>query len=356
MAEICAGIVLAGLTAYVVLAGADFGGGFWDLTAGGAERGGPVRGLVQRSMSPVWEANHVWLILLLTVFWTAFPVAFGSVASTLYVPLSAAAIGIIFRGSAFAFRGESATIAEARFFGGLFSTSSVLTPFALGASVGAVASGRIPIGNATGDPITSWCNPTGILIGVLSVALGAYLSAVFLCADAVRAEEPELVRAFRRRAIGAGIVAGGLALVGLVVIHEDAPALFDGLTSDWGLVLAVLSAVFGVLTLGIVVRTERFGLARMTAAAAVVCLVGAWAAAQYPAFLPGQLTIAQAAAGDPTLEAVLVSTGIAVVILGPSLWFLFRLVLRGTLDQTYEPLDQRFRPLDAGDGTETPRS
>jgi cytochrome d ubiquinol oxidase subunit II len=94
----------------------------------------------------------------------------------------------------------------------------------------------------------------------------------------------------------------------------------------------------------------------MTAAAAVVCLVGAWAAAQYPAFLPGQLTIDQAAAGDPTLEAVLVSTAIAVVILGPSLWFLFRLVLRGTLDQTYEPLDQRFRPLDAGDGTEAPRS
>jgi cytochrome d ubiquinol oxidase subunit II len=350
MAELCAGVVLLGLTAYVVLAGADFGGGFWDLTAGGAERGGPVRGLVQRSMSPVWEANHVWLILILTVFWTAFPVAFGSVMSTLYVPLSAAAIGIIFRGAAFAFRGEAATIAEARVLGGLFSSSSVLVPFALGSAVGAVASGRVPVGNAAGDPVSAWLNPTGVLIGVLSVAVGAYLAAVFLCADAVRAEQPQLVRAFRRRAVGAGVVTGVLALAGLVVLRGDARPLFDGLTHGWALLLVVASAAAGVATLAIVVRTERFGLARLTAAAAVVCLVGAWAVAQQPAFLPGELTIAQAAAGDATLRAVLVSTAIAVVVLTPSLWFLFRLVLNGTLDQRYEPLDQRFRPLDASDG------
>ncbi|WP_022928998.1 cytochrome d ubiquinol oxidase subunit II [Patulibacter americanus] len=356
MAELCAGTILLGLTAYVVLAGADFGGGFWDLTAGGAERGGPIRGLVQRSMSPVWEANHVWLILILTVFWTGFPVAFGSVMSTLYVPLSAAAIGIIFRGAAFAFRGEAATIAEARVLGGLFSSSSVLVPFALGATVGAVASGRVPVGNAAGDPVGAWLNPTGVLIGVLSVAIGAYLAAVFLCADAVRAEQPQLVRAFRRRAVGAGIVTGGLALAGLVVLRGDARPLFDGLTHGWALVLAVASAAAGVATLAIVVRTERFGLARLTAAAAVVCLVGAWAVAQQPAFLPGALTIEQAAAGDATLQALLISTAIAVVVLTPSLWLLFRLVLNGTLDQRYEPLDQRFRPLDAGDGDGQGRS
>src|SRR5215210_9136751 len=125
MAEICLGLVVVGITAYAVLGGADFGAGFWDLTAGGDRRGGPVRGMVQRSMSPVWEANHVWLIFVLVVFWTAFPVAFGSVTSTLYVPLFAAAVGIIFRGAAFALRGEAATIAEARALGTVFALSSV---------------------------------------------------------------------------------------------------------------------------------------------------------------------------------------------------------------------------------------
>lgn len=348
MADVIAGVMLLGLTAYVVLAGADFGGGFWDLTAGGAARGGPVRGLVQRSMSPVWEANHVWLILVITIFWTAFPAAFGSIFSTLYVPLSAAAVGIILRGSAFAFRGQAGTIREARLFGGLFATSSVLVPFAMGAAVGAVASGRVPVGNAAGDPVSSWLNATGVLIGVLSVAMGAYLAAVFLCADAVRADQPDLVTAFRRRATGAGIVTGAVALAGLVVLHHDVPRLYDGLTSGGGLALVVTSAVAGVLTLALVDRTERFGLARITAAAAVVCLIAAWAVAQQPDLLPGHLTIDQAAAGDATLTSVLIAIGIATLILAPSLWLLFRLVLNGTLDQDYEPLDQRFRPLDAG--------
>ncbi|MGX6448119.1 cytochrome d ubiquinol oxidase subunit II [Patulibacter sp. S7RM1-6] len=349
MAEICAGIMLAGLTAYVVLAGADFGGGFWDLTAGGARRGGEVRGLVQRSMSPVWEANHVWLILVLTVFWTAFPIAFGSVTSTLYVPLSAAAIGIIFRGAAFAFRGEAGTIREARLLGGLFASSSVLVPFAMGAAVGAVASGRVPVGNAAGDPVGSWLNPTGVLVGVLAVAVGAYLAAVFLCADARRVDRPELLRAFRIRALGAGAATGAVALGGLLVLRSDARPLFDGLTHGGALVLVLASALAGLLTIVLVWRTERFGAARMTAALAVVGLVGAWALAQQPALLPGQVTIDAAAAGDATLSAVLVSTAIAVVVLTPSLWLLFRLVLRGTLDQRYEPLDQRFRPVEAGD-------
>ncbi|MBF6619188.1 MAG: cytochrome d ubiquinol oxidase subunit II [Patulibacter sp.] len=347
MAEACAVILLAALTAYIVLAGADFGAGFWDLTAGGAERGGPVRGLVQRSMSPVWEANHVWLILLFTVFWTAFPEAFASTVSTLYIPMFAAAIGIIFRGAAFAFRGQAATIRDARFLGGLFATASVIVPFALGTVVGAVASGRVPVGNAAGDPISSWLNPTGILVGLLAVGVGVYTSAVFLCHDAVRAEQPGLVRAFRRRAIGAGVVTGLIAVVGLLVLREDARPLFDGLTTGVALGLVGLSVGAGLATLALVATTERFGWARLTAAAAVVGLVAAWGAAQEPALLPGALTIDQAAAGDATLRAVLISTAIAVVVLTPSLALLFRLVLTGRLDQEYVPLDHRFRPFDA---------
>ena len=160
MAEICLVLVLVGITAYAVLGGADFGGGFWDLTAGGAEGGGHVRGMVQRSMSPVWEANHVWLIFVLVMVWTAFPVAFGSLMSTLAIPMFLAAVGIIFRGTAFALRGHAATIREARLIGATFALSSVLVPFCVGATIGGIASGRVPVGNQAGDTITSWTSPT----------------------------------------------------------------------------------------------------------------------------------------------------------------------------------------------------
>jgi cytochrome d ubiquinol oxidase subunit II len=162
------------------------------------------------------------------------------------------------------------------------------------------------------------------------------------------------VAAFRRRATGSGVVAGGVALAGLAVLHEDVPRLFDELTAGGPLVLVVASALAGVVTLVLVLRTERFGIARLTSAAAVACLIAAWAVAQYPDMLPGRLTIADAAAGDATLQAVMISTGVAVVILGPSLWLLYRLVLGGTLDQEYEPLDQRFRPIQAGGDEDAP--
>ena len=238
-----AAVLVAGLTAYAVLGGADFGAGFWDLTAGGAQRGARVRGLIKRSMSPVWEANHVWLIFVLVVFWTGFPRAFGTVMSTLYVPLFLAAVGIIFRGAAFALRGEAATIGEARALGATFALSSVLVPFFFGATVGAIASGQVPGPPGGGDPIDSWTNPTSLYIGLLAVALGAYLSAVFLAADAVRANLPDLVQAFRARALGAAAAAGALAIGGIFVIRDDAPELYDGLTSGFGLAVVITFAV-----------------------------------------------------------------------------------------------------------------
>ena len=346
--EICLGLVMLGISAYAVLGSADFGAGFWDLTAGGAERGGRLRGMVQRSMSPVWEANHVWLIFVLVIVWTAFPVAFGSIFSTLTIPLFLAAIGIIFRGAAFALRGQAATIREARFLGALFALSSVLIPFFLGAALGGIASGRVEVGNAVGDPITSWLNPTSVLVGFIAVLSGAYLAAVFLAGDSQRAELPDLVRAFRTRALATGVVAGVVALGGLLVVRDDAPDLYDGLTSGGGLVMVVLSGLAGVITLGLVWR-ERYGLARATSALAVICVTVGWALAQSPYFLPPELTLDEAAASDATLTAVVIAVGLGMLILAPSLWFLYRLVLQGRLDQEYEPLDQRFRPLTASD-------
>jgi cytochrome d ubiquinol oxidase subunit II len=346
--DLCLALIIAGLTAYAVLGGADFGAGFWDLTAGGARRGGRVRGMVVRSMGPVWEANHVWLIFVLVVFWTCFPVAFGSMMSTLYVPLFIATIGIIFRGTAFALRGQAATITEARALGGLFALSSVLVPFCLGAALGAVGSGRVPVGNALGEPFSSWLNPTAILVGVLAVLTGAYLAAVFMAADSARGGLVDLERAFRARALASGVAAGAVAIGGLLVLREDAPDLYDGLTSAPGVIFVVGSAVAGLLTLALVWR-GRFEPARYFAAAAVGCITIGWAFAQSPYLLPNRLTLEQAAAGDATLVAVLISVAVGLVLVVPSLYLLYSLVLKGRLDEDFEPLDQRFRPLTASD-------
>jgi cytochrome bd ubiquinol oxidase subunit II len=354
LAELCLALVIAGLTAYAVLAGADFGAGFWDLTAGGAERGGRVRGMVQRSMGPVWEANHVWLIFVLVVLWTCFPVAFGSITSTLYVPLFIATIGIIFRGTAFALRGQAATLNEARFLGGLFALSSVLVPFCMGAALGAIGSGRIPVGSAAGEPFSSWLNPTGILVGALAVITGAYLAAVYMAGDSARGKLADLEHAFRVRALVSGVAAGVIAIGGLVVLREDARDLYDGLTSPPGVIFVIGSALAGLIAL-ILVWRRSFEPARYTAAAAVGSITVGWAFAQSPYLLPKELTLDQAAAGDTTLIAVLVSVAVGLALVIPALYLLYSLVLRGRLDQKLEPLDQRFRPLTAGDRTKEER-
>jgi cytochrome d ubiquinol oxidase subunit II len=297
--------------------------------------------MVARSMAPVWEANHVWLIFVLVVTWTAFPVAFGSITSTLYIPLFGAALGIIGRGAAFALRNQAATLWQARLLGALFACCSVLTPFFLGTVLGGIASGQVPIGNAEGDPITSWLNPTSILVGVIAVATGAYLAAVYLAADSERAGLADMIEAFRRRALGAGIVAGALTVGGLAVLDADAEQLFDGLTESPAIFAAIASGLAGVVTL-VLVWKRRFGPARYIAAAAVACVALGWALAQEPELLPGAVSVEAAAAADATLEALLISIAAGMVLLVPSLVWLYRLVLQGRLDQPFEPLDKRF--------------
>jgi cytochrome bd ubiquinol oxidase subunit II len=329
-------LLIAGLAAYAVLAGADFGAGFWDLTAGGARRGARVRGMVKRAMGPVWEANHVWLIFVLVIFWTGFPNAFGPVMTTLQVPLFLAALGIVFRGAAFALRGEAATIGEARALGATFALSSVLVPFFFGAALGGFAAGNVPAGG-NGDAWSSWTGPTSIFAGATAVATGAYLGAIFLAADSQAAGFDDLVAAFRARALGAAAVAGALAIGGLAVVHGDAPSLYDGLTSGGGLAMIAVSAVTGLATLALVWR-GRFALARYSAAVAVGAIVIGLAIAVRPDFLPGQLTLRQAAASDATLHALLPSMAVGLLVLGPSLWLLFRLKLTGRLDPELKPI------------------
>ena len=329
LANVVAAAMFTGITLYALLAGADFGAGFWDLVAGNAERGAPTRRLIEESIGPVWEANHVWLIFVLVTLWTGFPSAFAPIMSTLYVPLTLAAVGIILRGSAFAFRKASRTISERRLYGIAFASSSVITPYFLGSVVGGVASGRVPAGTRTGDVLRSWLNPTSVLGGVMAVIVCAFLAAVYLAADAERRGRPELVALFRRRSLAVGILAGAVAGVGVAVLHADAPFLFHGLTHR-GAPLIVASAVAGACTLALVAR-RRLAIARYVAALAVVAVLWGWAAGQYPWMLEHELTIKAAAAPRATLEAGLVALGAGAVLLVPALVWLLVLVQRGTL-------------------------
>ena len=330
LAEVPLVLVLVGLAAYAVLGGADFGAGIWQLLGRRDERSRAIREHAHHAMGPVWETNHVWLIFVLVVCWTAYPTAFGSIMSTLAVPLFIAAVGIIMRGTAYALRSGTATPREQRIVEVTLALSSILTPFALGAAIGAIASGRVPVGNAEGDLIDSWLNETSILIGTLAVVTAAYMAAVFLAADAVRLGRAELARAFRARALAAGVVAGTVAIVGLPVLRDDAPSIWDGLTSGWGLAAVVASVAAGVATLALV-WARRFEPARYTATIAVASIIAGWAVAQSPTFLPG-LTVSEAAAGRTTLIATLVSVGIGAAILLPALALLFGLTLRGRFD------------------------
>jgi cytochrome d ubiquinol oxidase subunit II len=327
--------VLIGLVFYVVLAGADFGAGFWQLFAGRGPRGAAVREHAHESIAPVWEANHVWLIFVLTVTWTAYPSAFGSIASTLSIPLFIAAVGIILRGASYALRAGTATAREQHSLDAVFALSSIFTPFALGTMVGAIAARRVPVGNAAGNPVSSWTGPISILVGVLAIATCAYLAAVFLAADAARVGDHELEESFRARALAAGILAGAVAIAGLVVLRSDAHLLYRHLLHGDALAALIVSILAGAVTLDRVWR-RRFETARYTAALAVAAVIAGWALAQNPVLLPG-LTVRQAAAPHDTLVAVVVAVLAGAVILFPSLALLFRLLLRGHLDRGERP-------------------
>jgi cytochrome d ubiquinol oxidase subunit II len=330
LAEVPLVLMLVGLAAYAVLGGADFGAAFWQLGARG-ERGADLREHAYRAMGPVWEANHVWLIFVLVVCWTAYPEAFASISSTLTVPLFVAAIGIIFRGTAYAIHAGTAREIERRTIDAVFSFSSILTPFALGTAVGAIASGRVPVGNAEGDLLTSWLNPTSLAVGTLAVATGAYLAAVYLAGDAARAGHDDLAGAFRLRALAAGVTTGAIALSGLVVVALDAKELRGDLFT-WPAVGAVAaSAVAGLATLELV-RRGAFEPARYLAGAAVAAVIVGWAIAQRPEFLPG-LTVEEAAADRTVLVATIGGVAVGAIVLIPSLAILFGLVLRGRFDR-----------------------
>ena len=334
LADVAAALLFVGVVAYAIFGGADFGTGVWDLLAGDARRGAHLRAQIDRSIGPVWEANHVWLIYVLVFLWTGFPTAFGALMTTLFVPWMVVGLGIVLRGGAFAFRKFSSTLREARLHGIVFATSSVVTPFFLGMIAGAVASGRVPA-DGRGDLWTSWTGPTSWVGGALAVLTCAYLAATFLAADASRAGNEVLAAWIGRRALWCGAITGAVSLAAAATLELDAKTLAGGLHGR-AAVFVVLSAIGGCLSIWRL-RQQRWARARISAVIAVASVVIGWGVAQYPDVLVDHLTIEQAAGAHATLIGLLIVFGVAAVTAVPALVWLYVLVNRP--DWAAEPID-----------------
>jgi cytochrome d ubiquinol oxidase subunit II len=328
-ADACAVILWIGATLYALFGGADFGAGMWDLLAGSGERADRVRAQIDRSIGPVWEANHVWLIFVLVVMWTAFPQLFSAVMTTLYIPLALAALGIVLRGSGFAFRHALPGPVE-RPASRVFGVSSLLTPFFMGTVVGAIASGEVPAGG-DGDPTGSWIGFLPLVTGALFVAVAAYTAAVFLVRDSGAAGDEELRDYFARRALVVAVIAGAGAVLGVIALHADARYIYDGLTSWPGIGLVLLSAACGLAALVLLARGRHRGL-RGAAVGAGAAVIWGYFAAAFPYVLPTSLTISDAAGASATLTSVIVVFGAAGLTAVPSLALLYVLSQRQALD------------------------
>jgi cytochrome d ubiquinol oxidase subunit II len=302
--EVVAGIIVLALNAYVLTGGADYGGGLWDLLASG-DRRRQQRELIAESIAPIWEANHVWLIVVVVMLFTAFPAAFGTLGTVLHVPLTLLLIGIVLRGSAFVFRSYGpANGVESSRWGRAFAIASVVSPLLLGTVIGAVATGDVGrastrIGGASFASVflAPWLAPFPIAVGLFALALFAFLAAVYLTVDA---RSPELRDDFRRRALSAAVAVFVLAGVALVLSRD---AAVTALMCLW---------------------RRAFRAARMAAAAQVSLILWGWALAQFPFVIPDTLPIRQAAAPRVTLELLVIGLAIGAIVLLPSLRYLFR--------------------------------
>ena len=308
-----------GVIIYALLGGADFGSGFYDLTAGSARNGAKIRTLVDHSIGPVWEANHVWLIYILVIWWTGFPATFAAATTTLFIPLALALAGIVLRGASFAFRKYSATVFQARLFGAILAGSSLIAPFFLGTVAGAIASGRVPE-DGYGDRVGSWLNPTSVVGGLLAVASCVFLAGVFLTADAARAGDAALADSLRLRTLVIGILTGLIVFAGLYPVAHDAPTLAAGLRSH-AFPLLVTALLAGLAAIALLFR-RRYSIARLPAAAAVGSVITGWGVGQYPWLLVDEMTISNAAGADATLSGLLIVVGLAAVIVLPALAYL----------------------------------
>jgi cytochrome d ubiquinol oxidase subunit II len=325
LSDVIAALMFLGVVAYAIFGGADFGTGVWDLVAGDAKQGAHVRAQIDRSIGPVWEANHVWLIYVLVFMWTGFPEAFAAIMTTLYIPWLLVGLGIVLRGGAFAFRKFSSTVREAQIHGAVFAVSSVITPFFLGMIAGAIASGRVPA-DSSGDIWSSWTGPTSWVGGMLAVLTCTFLAGTFLAADAQRSGNTELATKIGRNALWAGGITGVASIAAAVTLELDAASLASGLHGR-GLPLIIISAVAGSISMFHLWKAQ-WAVARVGAVIAVAAIVIGWGVGQYPDILVDSVTIDEAIGARSTQVGLLIVFGLAAVTAVPSLVWLYVLVNR----------------------------
>ena len=326
--------MMIALTAYALMGGADFGGGVWDLLASGPRREAQ-RALVSNSIGPIWEANHVWLIIAIVVLFTGFPGAYATLGVVLHVPLTLMLAGIVLRGSAFVFRSYGAREEQAQLrWGRVFAIASLVTPVLLGIIVGAIASGSVGeaaarLGLAAPRPspdfattyIKPWLSPFPLAVGALALALFAFLAAVYLT---VAAADEALQEDFRHRALGAAGAVFVTAFTALLAALREAPAMGHGLVvSRTALVFQLITAA---CALGAIwaLWTRHFRLARIAAAGQVSLVLWGWVLVQYPLLIPPHGTIESLAAPTITLRLLLGGLAAGTIVLVPSLVYLFR--------------------------------
>jgi len=321
-------VILVSLVFYALSGGADFGGGVWDLLARGP-RAEQQRAAIDHAIAPIWEANHVWLIVVVVVLFSAFPPAFGAIMTALHVPLTLVLIGIVLRAAAFVFRKyDVQTSRSPHRWGRVFGVSSLFTPFLLGLCLGALASGEIRVtdGQVVTGFFAGWTRPFAIACGLFAQGLFAFLAATYLTVDT--AGNTELCRDFRRRALGAGLALAPVAGLVFLLARAGAPRIFAGLTGAWAPPLLLTTSVAALAALG-ALWTRRFRLARAAAALQVACILLGWALAQYPFVIVPDLTFADAAAPPNVLRLLTYVFAAGTVVLAPSFYYLFR-VFKGS--------------------------
>lgn len=333
LADVLAGILALALNAYVLLGGADFGGGVWDLLASGPRKE-RQREVISHAIGPIWEANHVWLILAIVLSFTCFPPVFARLGTVLHIPLTLMLVGIVLRGSAFTFRTyDDEHDASQRRWGRIFASASVLTPVLLGVCIGAVASGRVvaPAGGGFAQRfVDPWLTLFALSVGLLALALFAFLAAVFLTLES---HDPDLVEDFRRRALWSGGAVFVAAWAVLLLSFEDAPLLHRGLmVSSWAMPLHLATAVIAIAVFASL-WYRRYHLARVGAALQASLIVWGWTVAQYPFLVPPDLTVESAAAPRATLRLALLALAGGGLALLPSLLYLFRVFKSAPADR-----------------------
>lgn len=321
---IIAGVMIVALIFYALLGGADYGGGVWDLLASG-KRAKAQRELIAEAIGPVWEANHVWLILVVVILFTAFPPAFAVIATALHIPLTLLLIGIVLRGTAFTFRHyDSERDNVQKRWSLVFSIASIITPVLLGVTLGAIASGTIRVekGVVTTGFFASWLTPFPVAVGFFALGLFAFLAAVYLTLEA---KERELQEDFRLRALLAGGVVGVLALTVFLLAGTGAPTVRAGISrSSWAMSLHILTAICAVGAF-YTLWTRKYKLARILAAGQVTLILLGWAFAQFPYLIEPDVTISSAAAPRVTLQFLTGALIAGALLLFPSYYYLFRI-------------------------------